>query len=349
MKLAQAVLRLCESVDKWQDFLTGKYATWAEAATNIIENGESKKHIWNVDFEEAKSNIKSAYKSGGERALDKAVEILGASADDRRSALGSLSFFIYDDVVKEAKNQKVINDKLVQYVHDNYTVHMAELYKRLLALKPYIEKGRKPNPNAKAAPVYKPAMSAAKDILKVKTVYEELLKDWYPKQIQAYKDYFNNGIQNTLKQLEENAPAKEMDVIMLDFFFEQKTFRGPFTLKEHYKKIIDKEATLGTNGVQSRFIAKNLSKLTSIVSAKGGLSNAVVKHISSGSGNLSGEIIFSFDDQTSFTVRNQVVSVWGRKPFQRFPTTFHDVVLAGGVKRKMMSEEEMNVEFAGIK
>ena len=57
---------------------------------------------------------------------------------------------------------------------------------------------------------------------------------------------------------------------------------------------------------------------------------------------------FEFEDGSRFTVQNSIVlsySVYG-KPFYRYPTTFHNVILPNGDKLRNPSEAKIKKEFA---
>lgn len=100
---------------------------------------------------------------------------------------------------------------------------------------------------------------------------------------------------------------------------------------------------------QKQFVFKNLRKLASIVERRGDFDR--IEEVS-GSVNLTGltgAVRAHFKDGSSFVANNSVVwqtSVHG-KPYQRFPLTFHDVVMADGTKISHPSEQKMNEIFAG--
>lgn len=65
--------------------------------------------------------------------------------------------------------------------------------------------------------------------------------------------------------------------------------------------------------------------------------------------SLRGTLRFFFTDGSSFVVQNSVVwshSIYG-KAFNRFPLTFHDVIMPDGSKMPRPSEERMNTVFVG--
>ena len=112
-------------------------------------------------------------------------------------------------------------------------------------------------------------------------------------------------------------------------------------------EIVDEAAGKIADEVRENFVYKNLEKLDSIVDVKSDLVKGEVIGREISLGGLRGTLRFYFSDGAAFTVQNSVVwstSVHGLS-FQRFPLTFHDVVLAGGKKMGRPSEERMNTVF----
>jgi hypothetical protein len=101
--------------------------------------------------------------------------------------------------------------------------------------------------------------------------------------------------------------------------------------------------------IRDQFVIKNLSKLDSIVDAKASTPTVTVQSYSLNLCSLEGTLLVTFPDGSRFSAKNQVV--WGTSnrgnPFQRFPLTFHDVLLPGGVKMGKPCEERMNTVFVG--
>lgn len=360
MKIAKAILSLVNEDHNdlfKQNLISPKRTPWLQGAIAHIEDGEKNKLIYNADFEEAKDRIKGCMYYEAEAAQETGAQKFPVPPDQGESWRIAKIYTRKDnpiDALKEIAKYSNLKDlKAMQFYKEEFVQPLADLYTRLLALKPFIQKGRKPKPVKE--PAFRPAKTSVQDLLMVKSVYEDLLKEWYPKQVEAYKLHFEAGIKFTQELLAKNLPFKEfkeqVSVTMITLFFERPTMKSPYSLKKDWKKIIDREAEIQTKQIQDSFIAKNLSKVSSIVSAKGGLKTTQKKDIYTSSGTISGEIEFKFEDGSCFTVRNQVVDVWtyGVKPFSRFPTTFHDITMPDGKFKKKMSELEMNRDFAGIK
>lgn len=90
------------------------------------------------------------------------------------------------------------------------------------------------------------------------------------------------------------------------------------------------------------FIVKMVDKFEGICEAKGNCT--VVK----ANGSLGWNAIrFEFADGASFDAQNSIVSKWSSKgrPFNQYPTTFHNVVLPGGERMKQPSEAKVKKAF----
>lgn len=119
-------------------------------------------------------------------------------------------------------------------------------------------------------------------------------------------------------------------------------------LKPNYETIIKKEGEKITAEMLEHFIVKNTTKLSAIATAKNNLKDVTILKSETARGVVEGVLKLTFLDNSEFTVDNKVVmsvSKYG-KPFYRFPTTFHNVVMPDGTKMKGVSEESMNELFA---
>ena len=356
--LAEQLIKFHESSD-WKTHLEGKYLVWAEKAELIINSSEEKKSIWNTEFNDAKSWLKSVFTLNMKRAYDSKATQLNLSADDRMAALTEMSHFIYDDIKKIEKQIKGSRTEVVKHVHETVVKPMAVLYDRLLALKPLIVKGRKPDPSKPAKAVYVPPMSARKDLVAVNNVFDEML-------VEARKDLIKAVVQRDIDQAapylanlqKGDVSDRDKDYTFIANYYAKpeglgfsrsRTFEGYAVKPEgERRKIALPLAEREVDGIIEQFKIKNISKVTSIVGERGDLKAATVVRVSYGRGSLEARIKFEFNDGGEFTVNNQVVSVWvyNRKAHYRFPTTFHDIKFSNGKKIKSESEEFMNKEWA---
>ncbi len=114
-----------------------------------------------------------------------------------------------------------------------------------------------------------------------------------------------------------------------------------------YREILKKEAISLTDEMLQMFIVKNTKKLSAIATAKNNLKDVNIVKSETARGVVEGTLHLSFNDGSHFTVDNKVVQTFSKygKPFYRFPTTFHNVVMPDGSKMKGVSEESMNEVF----
>jgi hypothetical protein len=132
---------------------------------------------------------------------------------------------------------------------------------------------------------------------------------------------------------------------------EAGSYYGPFTRRADADEILRNKAVADADDIKQTYVAKTLKKLVSIIEAKGDDNFLSVVEVG-GKMNmsyLSGSMRISFKDGSAFTATNSVVLVvnsYGTM-FNRFPLTFHDVVLPGGGKMSSPSESRMNTVFVG--
>jgi hypothetical protein len=109
------------------------------------------------------------------------------------------------------------------------------------------------------------------------------------------------------------------------------------------------KATREADDIRNAFVHKNFRKIASIIEAKGNYATGTVQSHNIYMHGLTGTLVFSFHDGSRFTVVNQVVYVVNQygTAFNRFPLTFHDVVMADGKPMGRPSEERMNTIFVG--
>lgn len=126
--------------------------------------------------------------------------------------------------------------------------------------------------------------------------------------------------------------------------------RNAIVLAPGAKEKLTAMATRESEEIRDAFLFKNMVKIASIVDSKGTPSAARIIGRGVSLEGLTGRLRFEFPDGASFEVQNSCVlsySVHG-KAFLRFPLTFHDVKLAGGVKMPSPSQERMNTVFTTV-
>lgn len=126
---------------------------------------------------------------------------------------------------------------------------------------------------------------------------------------------------------------------------------GGYHLRPNYKAIAQAEADKNAERLRADFLSKNGFKLGAIVNTKQKKSNVPLtgaKVLSTGAHLFEGDTLFTFDDGSSFQVRNKTVikqSPQGRT-FAQYPTTFHKVILPDGKPMSSPSEARMVTVFA---
>lgn len=113
-------------------------------------------------------------------------------------------------------------------------------------------------------------------------------------------------------------------------------------LRANHAEIIAKRAKEYADAAVAGFIAKMNAKFEGICEAKGNLTKVAAN------GSLGWNAIrFEFADGSSFDAQNSIVSKWSSKgrPFNQYPTTFHNVVLPDGSRMKNPSESRVKKEF----
>ena len=122
-----------------------------------------------------------------------------------------------------------------------------------------------------------------------------------------------------------------------------------FVRKPDWQALLTAKATQVADDIRNDFVRKNFRKIASIVEAKGNFVKGRVLSNTVDLDGLTGRLQFEFADGSSFEAQNAVVFVVNQygTQFNRWPLTFHDVKLPGGVPMKLPSEQRMNSIFLG--
>ena len=374
--LLEASLDLVDKLKAIYDGNTPKRVEHAKDALRTLEIAVANDTIYNVDFGEVKDTLSRSLEDVLRRLLD---EI--SSADNRDDSvkhmlyMADISYYVY---LNQTKGQvKKIKDFLAK--HANLSTSDKEVLKKILAaneagfevfdimtkLKPKIVKGRKPNTNVD--PNAFQSKLGSKDAQKI--VQEKLeagIKkpmDDYEKSVEAWLQHIMNDIASKDTYVTGD-PGSDM-VFFRCFDSQRDRETKPKTgnafkevkldpSKKDYPKT---EAKAQRDGIEKRYLAKNIKKLSHVIDLKGNLSNIdeMPYRKPTISGNMSTTLesgfIFEFADSSEFKVVNKIVTKYSYtgKPFEQFPTTFHDVKFPDGSKMKSPSEEKMVKEFGGWK
>ena len=174
---------------------------------------------------------------------------------------------------------------------------------------------------------------------------QENFEDYYEMIIDQYqKDAKKHGVTSTydLYKSQSNYHLNKILSSFLDSKYDHNERGGyAYTLKSDYKKILKDVAKQNAKEGVEKFVYKMKMKLSVIVGGRGIGVNVDGNHNRN-------TMSFEFEDGSKFTVKNGIVlsySVYG-KPFYRYPTTFHDVILPNGDKLSKPSEAKIKKEFA---
>jgi hypothetical protein len=122
-----------------------------------------------------------------------------------------------------------------------------------------------------------------------------------------------------------------------------------YVAKEDYRELCKVAGMETAKAIRAAFIAKNTDKLAAILEGKGDLYAIVVSSWSRS--NFEGELSVTFEDGSSFTVRNKTVQKCNDNGtvFAQYPTTFHNTTFADGTKMAgANSLRRMRTQFAGL-
>lgn len=140
-------------------------------------------------------------------------------------------------------------------------------------------------------------------------------------------------------------------VTAFETFTDSSTGKPAARRRDDWNEAVERFVDRSVTGTFRQFTEKNVEKLGAIIELKGGrapdrkLIDASVR-----GGVLETRIVFSFEDGSSFEVKNQIVEQYSAlgRPYVRFPTTFHDVRLHDGSALTQPSESLMKTAFVGL-
>jgi hypothetical protein len=380
-----------------------KYKPYLDVLNKAVED----KHIWNVDYKEATEML-----GRGFEATEKLMEnILAPYFGGDSMKAGSAFYSITTTLAYITSVNKLIREyekwlkkpSFPQWGNESKTERfgaeeptkenikgvqeMVKMFKSWVPVyhlrkeaKKYIEKGRKPNPNAK--PPYQPPPQARESLKKVEKMLSDLIESkkkalatgieemtwervgqYIKKQpvTEPFDKYFDKdpGLYMLAKRMLIISPKQKQDIPK--FIISDNSF---YNLRGYWKEGVNIEfgpnakavaaddARRAADDIAKAFVYKNMKKLTAIIAEKEKQSKAVMTkadpgRTSYGRGAFEGELDFEFSDGTSFTVRNKVVYKWSARgtSFVQYPTTFHEVKFPDGKVKAMRSEKQMNTEW----
>ena len=119
-------------------------------------------------------------------------------------------------------------------------------------------------------------------------------------------------------------------------------------LDDEYKATLEKMAQSTADEIVDNFVYKNTGKIAYVVFTKNNLKSVTLSNIKIDSGVVECNLNCHFKDGSSFIATTSVVLSYSKfgKPFYRFPTTFHEVMLPDGSRLAGPSEQKMEEVFA---
>ena len=231
----------------------------------------------------------------------------------------------------------------------------------------------------KRAEKYTPPPSSAKAVEQVRDILEDIVTKSYDGLVAYFFNSYTKQVDNFLKaQAEIVAGTRErakrfnsrdsysayeyctdkdgrcdsQAAGLIEMAVHHDNYSDPYVKRPNAEAILKQKAIYEADEIKMTYIVKNLRKLTSILEAKGDdnfLSAKEVPYREINISYLEGSMRITFKDGSAFTAANSVVFVvnsFGTR-FNRFPLTFHDVVLPNGVPMKAPSEKRMNTIFIG--
>ena len=245
----------------------------------------------------------------------------------------------------------------------------AEVNDMLTKLKPNIIKGRKPSEKEEDPNAFHRKLGSAEAQKVIKDKLEAGIKE----PLDAYEEAVRDWLQGMIDSIAKNdtyvqaSDRRHRDPFLDKLFFQCFDFKKDYEASDKEKTVYKdvklakkdyaaKEAKAQREGIERRYLKKNIEKLSHIIDLKGNLSKieelpTKKPSVKSGSGTVESGFSFEFADNSSFKVINKIVSKYSftGKPFEQFPTTFHDVKFPDGSKMKIPSEEKMVKEFGAWK
>jgi len=315
-----------------------------------IRNGE----IVNPRYQEAKQYINRVIEHAYKTAIDEPYfyngkwEKLPPDLHDATSYTYPQIHTINGLIKKFSKfkyNHPLVKDAL------NFFNEVKPLTDAMLTLKDKIvKKPRAVVDKEEAEAKYRAKIASHADVQRIRNHLIEITENVYKDALKANESWLSSVGEFVIKRI--NEPTEKRLTLY-------KLFENPFSLHvahlitksdnfkyfivPNYQKILKKEAKEMTDDMMQRFIEKNTNKLSEIVAKKNNLNDINILNARTNRGVVEGTMKFTFTDNAEFVVNNKVVLSRSKynKPFYRYPTTFHNVILSDRTILIQPSEERM--------
>ena len=323
--------------------LLGRFTT----AIAELENGIVAGKIPNPIFQTAKSNINTS--------LETAWNVLIRDPFLHNGRWEQLPRDVYEFEMKmnypSAHNisgmlKKINSTKLSHPMIDAMRSFLTEIspIENLVKAAAAVVVKRKPADPDALSKKYLAPMASTSAIGMVQGVLTKITEDSYATLKASLITYLKDLLFSYLKEVAENKPKNKYINPIVYRFVDHNNKLYP-----NVNSLIEKEATKQADHIRECFIIKNLSKLDSILDAKGDFLKIQIIGSWIDIGSMTGEMKLFFKDGATFSIRNSVVwstSIHG-KPFQRFPLNFFNVRMGNGKAITQPSEKIMNTTFVG--
>jgi len=356
-------------------FTSGRSQKRLDKVMPILEQAVADKHIWNVDYKTLKEGLNRAYENSRDeiRNTHKSIHPADTMSPEDWKALSNQE---RGDLLNEWRPSSEIPYNLHQLPGflkklKKYRGELKREYEQwaeswmpyaqvVKDLKPYIEKGRKPDPNKPVKERYEAPRTSTGGVMMVKAALKKVVDSQARKLVQEIKADYLKWAEKFLDEREETESIydllKGVQQMVVRKLVEDSTgmvsYRPgaprEYAMKSDADQIAGKMAEEVVTDMVENYILKNTNKIGSVVERKGGLENIKVVSGELRGWGFRGEMICRFSDETQFVVRNKVVTKVSPRGqwFAQFPTTFHDVTWPDGNRRSMLSEKQMNEEWA---
>jgi len=352
-------------------FTQGRTQKRLDKIIPMIEQALEDKHIWNVDFKDIKDNINRGYYDSYNLISDKfrSTKPKGPSREEFESMTTEQRKEYYAIWTPE-NNAPFEVRGLKKFLRglSKYDGHMKREYDEWAndwlayldvgaKLKPFVEKGRKPNPNAPVKDRYVAPPTSSGGMNMIRSALKKIVDGQTAKLERSFADSYMKYATTFLKERKEKESpydyfkrdtegwkVTQQLVIRKDFDRTSATYE----MRDNASGTARKLAESVVKDIVARYLYKNGNKIGSVVERKGGLEKIKVQHGTLQGWGFQGELICEFYDGTRFTVRNKAVYHYNYNgsDYVQFPTTFHQVLWPDGKKSAMLSEKQMNEDWA---
>jgi hypothetical protein len=225
------------------------------------------------------------------------------------------------------------------------------------AAKKFLQKGRKPSPNAKPSldkggvsagsiAYINKALSATMKKMKAKFVSSETKII-----IKIARDYLKeHDVSKSIDKELKSQSDKGRRILIRQIIEDQdnshsldENKRWKYRLKKNAASIAKEMSERSFDRMSEKFIHKNISKIAPLFQKKKvKVKEITILPISFVDGNLEGGLSVVFNDGSGFDANTIVVRVSGFPPYWRFPTRFQNVIFPDGTKKRGVPERAMH-------